>query len=192
MDTCETGSQGGTSMDSRYQALLNQPRPRQVKLSKRGRYWLLLLSGILGVVELSLLATLHSHWLRSNSIAELVQKNGVVFYAAVFLPFLPVLYSSALASQKRLLANGEMAIATVTSRFQTSASGPYYVKYKFKDDQGNLLEGESLDSTDLLREGSTMLVYYSGEDTDDQVAQCAAYYEVIVPGFGSDYVDETG
>ncbi len=181
-------------MDSRYQryqALLDQPRPRQVKLSRRGRHWLLLLGAVVAVVEVLLLATLYSDWLRWNSMAELVRKNGVAFYAAVLLPLLPALYFSSLARQKRLLANGEIAAATVTSRFFTGRMGPY-VRYRFKDRQGNSVEGESLDSTNLLREASTILVYYDTEDIGNQVAQCAAYYEVILPGFGSDYVDEIG
>lgn len=183
---------GSIGMDSRYQALLDQPRPRQVKLSKRGRYWLLLLTAVVGVVELSLLAVLYSRWVRWNSLAELVQNHGAAFYAALLLPFLPALYLFPLGRQKRLLAGGEIAIATVTSRFQIGTRGPYYVKYRFKDNQGNLVERESVDSTNLLREGSTMLVYYDCEDMDDQLAQCAAYYEVVVPGFGPDYVDEAG
>jgi hypothetical protein len=66
------------------------------------------------------------------------------------------------------------------------------VKFNFRDDQGGLIERESVDSTNLLREGSSMLVYYDGDDMDALVAQCAAYYEIVVPGFKSDYVDEVG
>ena len=42
----------------------------------------------------------------------------------------------------------------------------------------------------MLREGSSMLVFYDPGNLDALIPQCATRYEVVVPGFGPDYVDE--
>lgn len=142
------------------------------------------------MIELLLLLSLWRHWGQVSSLEELIAKFGPVFYAALLLPFLPLLYSRVLSRQKQLLQNGEVAIAAVKSRYRIRGQGPYYVSYSFRDAAGTAVEGKSLDSTGMLREGSGMLVYYDGDDTDDQVAQCAAYYVVSVPGLVPDYVDQ--
>jgi hypothetical protein len=179
-------------MDNRYQAIMTQPRPRQVRLSKRGKSSLRLLSAVLVVAEIWIFAALYLRWLRLHSLTELWQNNSLAFYAAAALPLLLLCYAPSLKRQKLLLADGQVAVAMITSRFRMNKYGPFYVKFNFRDDQGGLIERESVDSTNLLREGSSMLVYYDGDDMDALVAQCAAYYEIVVPGFKSDYVDEVG
>lgn len=169
-------------MDSAYHAILNQRRPRRVRLSRRGRSWLLLLGSVLGGIEILLIGFLCSRWNPTGSWAQLIHNHALPFYSALLLPFLPFLYRRSLDHQKHLLEQGEVAMATVKSRYQSGHPGPYYVRYSFRDGKGNVLEGESPDSAGLLREGSDVLVFYDDDNVDDQVAECAAYYEVIVPG----------
>jgi hypothetical protein len=169
-------------MDEAYQAISRQPRPRPVRLSRRGKFWLLLLGSVLTGIEVLLIIFLYSNWNQEGSWAQLVQSHGAAFYSAVFLPFLPFLYRRPLQHQRQMLEQGEVAIATVKSRYKKARRGAFYVRYSFRDLEGNVVEGESLDSTSLLREGSGMLLFYNGNNEDDQIAECAAYYEVIVPG----------
>lgn len=159
-----------------------QPRPRPVRLSRRGKFWLLLLGSVLAGIEVLLIVFLYSNWNQEGSWADLVQNHGVAFYSALFLPVLPFLYRRVLGHQRSLFEEGEVAIATVKSRYKKNRRGAFYVKYNFRDLEGNVVESESLDSTSLLREGSGMLVFYDGDNVDDQIAECAAYYEVMLPG----------
>jgi hypothetical protein len=178
------------TMDSRYQAILTQARPRKVRLSKRGRSSLLLFGAVVLVAEIWIFVALYLRWSRLHGVTELWRNNGLAFYAAVALPVLLLSYAPVLRRQKLLLSDGQVTVAMITSRFRINNRGPFYVKYKFQDDRGGLIERDSVDSTNLLREGSSMLVYYDSDDVESQVAQCAAFYEIVVPGFKSDYVDE--
>ena len=125
-------------------------------------------------------------------MAELVRVHGIAFYAVLFIPVLPFWYKRVLLRQKKLLTNGEIAIATVTQRIHDMRMRAYYVKYRFSLHKGELAEGKCLDATELLREGSTMLVYYDPDDLDSKVAQCEAYYEIPVSGDREHYVDAVG
>jgi hypothetical protein len=168
-------------MDNAYHAILNLPRPRRVRLSRRGKSWLLLLGSVLGGIEILLISFLYSRWNSTGSWAQLVQNHGLPFYSVLLLPFLPFVYRRWLDHQKHLLEQGDVAMATVKSRYRKANRGPYYVMYSFRDSKGDVLEGESLDAEEMLREGSGVLVFYDNDNVDDQVAECAAYYEVIVP-----------
>jgi hypothetical protein len=64
-------------MDNRYQAIMTQPRPRQVRLSKRGKSSLRLLSAVLVVAEIWIFAALYLRWLRLHSLTELWQNNSL-------------------------------------------------------------------------------------------------------------------
>lgn len=142
----------------------------------------MLLGSVLSAIEALLIVFLYSNWSHEGSWVGLVQNHSVAFYAALFLPVLPFLYRRALDHQRTLLEQGEVAIATVKSRYRKNRTGPFYVKYSFRDLGGNIVEGESLDSTSLLREGSGMLVFYDSDKVEDQIAECAAYYEVMMLG----------
>jgi hypothetical protein len=179
-------------MDNRYQAILTLPLPRTVRLSKRGRSSVKVLVRIAVVVEIWILAALYVGWNRTHSLGALWQHYSLGFYAAVVFPSAILAFTPALQRQRMLLTNGQVSVARITSRYRTNNSGPFYVKFSFHDDQGNLFERDSVDSTNLLREGSSMLVYYNRDEMDALVAQCAAYYEIEVPGFKSDYVDDAG
>jgi hypothetical protein len=179
-------------MDSRYQAVLDMSKPRNVRLSKRGRLWVLWLALPVCAVEAGILVSLYFSWMQLKSVAELVRVHGVAFYGVFFIPILPLCYRRVLLRQKNLLANGEIAVATVTQRIHDMRMRAFYVKYRFTVHRGDLAEGKCLDPTELLREGSTMLVYYDPDNLDNKVGQCEAYYEIPVSGDREDYVDAVG
>jgi hypothetical protein len=120
-----------------------------------------------------------------------------VFYSALLFPLLPVRLSRGWVRQKQLVRDGAVAIATVTST-SNSPGAPNrnddvrMVQYQFRTDSGALITGSSPDPTLLLRDGSDMLVYYDPAAPAEQVAQCASYYEALVPGLEPDWRDQIG
>jgi hypothetical protein len=168
-----------------------------VRLSRRGKSWVLLLASILAAVEAGLLILLLSRWIHTNSLATVVSRNEIAFYSALLLPFLPVMFSRGMGREKELIRNGEVAVATVTSTSNSSSQvnrndDVRTVQFQFRDKHGGLVEGTSVDSTLLLREQSAMLVFYDSDDTTQHVAQCAAYYQVVAPGLGPDWLEDIG
>jgi hypothetical protein len=185
------------NIDEKHRLVASLPRPRAVQLSRRGKSWVLILSGVLAAVEIGLLTYVIYHWMATGSFSAVIAKNPAAFYLALGLPFLTVMFSGGLRKQKELLRNGDVALATVTST-SNSPSQPNRnddvrtVQYEFRDATGTVLTGSSADPTLLLREGSAMLVYYDSDDLSQQIAQCAAYYKVVAPGLDSNWLDEMG
>lgn len=162
-------------MDARYQALFDMPKPRTVQLSKRGRRWLILLGLPLAAVEAGMLISLYFDWGRLKSLAEVVRLHGMAFYGIWFIPIFPFWYRRSLRKQKSLLQNGEVAIAHITQWIAPGSNGPkreyeFFVNYKFSDKKGEIVEGMCLDSTKLLREGASMLVYYNPDDLNEKIS----------------------
>jgi hypothetical protein len=184
-------------MEARYQAMLDMPKPRAVHLSKRGRRWLIWLGLAVTAIEIWVLLSLYFEWIHLKSLAEVVRLHGVAFYGIFFIPILPFWYKRSLLRQKRLLQSGEIAFAHIIEWIPPGTNGPkrdleFFVKYVFSDKKGETVDGMCLDSTRLLREGSSMLVYYNPDDLDQKVAQCEAYFEVLLPGHKEDFVDAVG
>jgi hypothetical protein len=185
------------NISERQRLIALQPLPRMVRLSRRGKSWVLLLASVLATVEAGLVIYLVSRWIKANSLTTVVSTYGLAFYSALFLPFLPVFFSRGLGKEKELVRNGKVAIATVTSTSNSPSKvnrndDVRTVQFQFRDGSGTIVEGTSVDSTLLLREQSAMLVFYRAGDPTQHVAQCAAYYQVMVPGLDSDWLDDVG
>ena len=185
------------NISEKQQFLASQPRPRLVRLSRRGKSWVLLLASILAAVEIGLLVFLLTRGIRANSMATAASSNGIALYSALLLPFLPVMFSRGLGREKELIRNGEVAVATVTFTSNSPSlvnrnDDVRTVRYQFRDKSGALVEGSCVDSTLMLREHSAMLVFYDSDDPTKQVAQCAAYYHVVAPGLDADWLEDMG
>jgi hypothetical protein len=185
------------NISERQRLIALQPLPRMVRLSRRGKSWVLLLAGVLATVEAGLVIYLVTRWIRANSLAAVVSTYGLAFYSALFLPFLPLVFSRGLGKEKELIRNGKVAVAAVTSTSNSPSKvnrndDVRTVQFQFRDGSGALMEGTSVDSTLMLREESAMLVFYDPADPTRNVAQCAAYYQVVTPGLDSDWLDDAG
>jgi hypothetical protein len=185
------------NISEKQQFLASQPRPRFVRLSRRGKSWVLLLASILAAVEAGLLSFLLTRWIRASSVAAVASSNGIALYSALLLPFLPVMFYRGLAKEKELMRNGEVAVATIISTTNSPSQvnrndDVRAVRYQFRDKSGAIVEGSSADSTLMLRDHSAMLVFYDSDDPRQHVAQCAAYYHVVAPGLGPDWLEDMG
>src|SRR5215472_4537778 len=83
----------------RQQVIAAQPRPRRVILSRRGRSWLTILSGVIVVVELLAVASVTRQWLKVGPEAM----HSIGFAIALLTPISPFVFSSGLRNQRMLL-----------------------------------------------------------------------------------------
>ena len=183
------------NLNEKQKFLSSQPHPRTVRMSKRGRSWVRILGIVLAVVELGLILSFYFRWRHMGSFAAVLAKNGVAFYSALLLPFLPIPFYRGLLKQRELVRNGEVAIATVTSTSNSPSQinrndDVRLVEYRFRVQSGDCMTGSSVDPTGLLRDGSAMLVYYDSQNPTEQISQCAGYYEVS--GLPPDWIEEIG
>ena len=172
-------------------------RPRTVRLSRRGKSWIMVLAGVAVAVEAGLLIYLSSRWMQLHSLVAVVNTHGIAFFAALLVPLLPVVLSPGWAKQKRLVRDGAVAIATVTWTSNSPSEvnrrdDVRMVLYQFRTDSGAQITGSSVDPTFQLREGSPLLLYYDPADPGEQAAQCASYYVAVAPGLEPDWLDEIG
>jgi len=87
---------------------------------------------------------------------------------------------NALARQKRLLAEGEMAAAHVTKRWN-ARNGPN-IRYEFTTPLGEHFTRSAADASRQLSVGMNVPVFYDQQRPKKQLALCASFYEVVLPG----------
>jgi hypothetical protein len=85
-----------------------------------------------------------------------------------------------LAQQRWLLAEGELAMARVTK--QWAARNGHGIHYEFTAPTGETFSRMTTDSARRLLVGMTVPIFYDSEEPKKQVAACAAFYEVVMPG----------
>src|SRR5215470_15172647 len=98
------------NLSEKQQRLAALPRPRNVRLSRRGRSWLRTLAVVGMVVEVGIVALLVAH--RVGISTGAVAPDGGLVLTALLLPMLPLLLSRGWFKQKHLLQHGAVAIAT--------------------------------------------------------------------------------
>ena len=91
-----------------------------------------------------------------------------------------------LRQQKRRVANGEVAVATITGRYYLN---PYwYVNYAFEDRNRSSVTNKAMDKTgkNFLTAGQQMFVYYQADNPRKAIAQCESWYEPAIGGMEPD------
>ena len=104
---------------------------------------------------------------------------------AILLPFvvfgvIAFVMRRSLVRQRWLLAEGELVMARVTK--QWSARNGYGIRYEFMAPDGETFSRMSADSARQLQVGMSVPVFYDPAEPKKQVALCAAFYEVVLPG----------
>jgi len=82
--------------------------------------------------------------------------------------------------QKRLLADGEIATARVTKRWM-ARNGPN-IRYEFTTPLGEHFTRGGADGSLKLSVGMNVPIFYDPQRPKKQLALCASFYEVVMPG----------
>jgi hypothetical protein len=171
----------GTAIEpsAQLQALLRTSRPREIRMSIRGRFSLSV--ALLGVLGFAAIFGLHLYtvWARKLSFAVFSTGDWVIAAIVGFLLFLPYTMWRSQVRESDLLENGEVALATVVRQWKDDKSSSS-VEYEFKDFQGETRKGMGFDYTEKLFEGMPVAVFYDRDDPKRQIPACATYHEVVV------------
>ena len=171
--------EGAGPYDEMSRALAELPRPRVVRMGRRGKT-------IATMVSAALLASLGIY-----AAGISVQRSGAGQYAGppqfwlyalsiAFVVVVALVMLNALARQKRLLAEGEMATAKVTKRWM-ARNGPN-IRYEFTTPLGEHFDRGAADSSRQLSVGMNVPIFYDPQIPKKQIALCASFYEVVLPG----------
>jgi hypothetical protein len=163
---------------AQQQALLRTSRPREIRLSTRGRFGLpVTLLGVLGFAAIFGLH-LYTIWGRKHSFAVFTPGDWVIAAIVALLLFLPYTMWRSQLRECDLLENGEVALATVVRQWKSDKSSSS-IEYEFKDFQGETRKGIGLDDTEQLFEGMRVAVFYDRDYPKRQIPACATYHEVV-------------
>ncbi len=175
-----------STIQQRYTVIAGLPRPRPLRRTPIGNFTVVIATVIIGLIELALLIYLYLGWEANPTVAAVFVKHPFAVFNALVMPFFISLVRAGQRQQKTLVANGEVAIATITGRI--AASREWRLAYEFVDNSGQRITNQALDSTTShsLKEGDQMLVYYDPNNPNKVLAQCTASYEPAVVGMEPD------
>jgi hypothetical protein len=160
--------------------LAEMPRPRPVRMSLRGK--------IVGmIVSIALLASFgiyaaagasmqRTTGLRDNGPSPFPMYGLSIFIVVAFGIFIV----TTIGRQKSLLAGGEMAIAQVTKQW-AARNGPN-ITYEFTTPLGEHFSRNAADASRKLSVGMSVPVFYDPQSPKKQLALCASFYELVLPG----------
>jgi hypothetical protein len=165
--------------DEMSRMLAELPRPRPVRISRRGKI-------IATVVSAALLASLGIYAAGLSATSRVADGNAgrpqfsVYPLSIAFVAVVAFVMLNALARQKRLLADGEMATAQVTKRWM-ARNGPN-IRYEFNTPLGEHFSRGAADGSRQLSVGMIVPIFYDPQKPKKQLALCASFYEVILRG----------
>jgi hypothetical protein len=167
-------------VSEQYRVLLSLPRPRPVRISRRGKTTTILLTSIGTMFAAVLLSNLYLAWIKSGQSFRFDKHIALLVGAALLILLILLAIPKGLAREKDLLANGEVALARVVGQWQ-SRNG-FSIRYEFRDPAGKTVRNLASDYTRSLYEGMAVPVFYDAQKPSRQVAQCASLYEIVMPG----------
>ena len=160
-------------------ALLRTSRPREIRMSTRGRVSLsLALLAVLGFAAL-FGAHLYTVWAHRHSFAVFTTGDWVITGIVALLLLFPFAMWRQQVRECDLLEHGEVALATVVSE-RIGDKDQSSIGYEFKDFQGETRGGGGFDYTQKLFEGMPVAVFYDRDNPKRQIPACATYHEVVI------------
>jgi len=160
-------------------AMAGLPRPRAVRMSRRGKSTSVLVAVIL-LVSMSLFVaglTAQSRAAGANKGSPQFVKFALpIVFILVFVPFQLL----GIARQKRLIAEGEISMGRVKER-RIARHGPT-IRYEFTTPLGEHFSRSASDGSGQLSTGMSVPIFYEPQRPKKQLALCASFYEVVLPG----------
>lgn len=175
----DSGGEFAGPYDELSRGLSELPRPRAVRFSRRGKIFATIVSAALlaslGIYAVGMAATSTAAGRNAGPPQFPIYALSIAFVVVVALVMV-----NALARQKRLLAEGEIAAAHVTKRW-IARNGPN-IRYEFTTPLGEHFSRSAADSTRQLALGMNVPIFYNPQNPKKQLALCASFYDLVLPG----------
>jgi len=178
-----SGAPGGSvagPYDEMSRVLATLPRPRPVRMSRRGKI-------IAMVVLMALLASLGIYAAAGVVAQRAAGGQGagasqfpVYALSIAFIVVFGIVMLNVIGRQKRLLADGEMVTARVIKRWM-ARNGPN-IYYEFTTPLGGHFSRGAADGSRQLSVGMNVPIFYDAQKPKRKLALCAFFYEVVMPG----------
>jgi hypothetical protein len=183
--TATTGGSGSSGVrgetvqhDPQHQPLLSVPRPRQIRMARRGQVRI-----AVGLIFLAVAATfvgiaLYSPAAPTGTSPTMGEKSWLIAGLLAMMLLVPYAMWRAQARECDLLQNGEIAQGQVTKQWLNKGNSS--LAYKFTDFRGDTHRGMGNDYTRKLYVGMPLTVFYDSNNPKRQVAYCSTLHEIIL------------
>ena len=166
--------------DEMSRILADLPRPRPVRITRRGKIIaVMVLAALLASIGIYASANMMVQRSAGGQSAGPSQFPAYALSIAFIVAFAIVMLN-VIGRQKALLAGGEMAMARVTKRGM-ARNGPN-IYYEFTTPLGEHFARGAADSSGQLAVGMNVPVFYDPQSPKKQLALCASFYELVLPG----------
>jgi hypothetical protein len=163
-----------------FKSLLEMPRPRPVRVSRKGRSSLLIAMTGVAAFDLIFLTHVWRSYRAAGSLSALPRADWVWMVFALAIALIPYATWKNVQRQRALLVTGEVAIAKVLRQFSNRST--FTIQYEFSDALGQKVTGLATDTTRSFYEGMNVPVFYDAQNPGRRVVQCESFCEVILPG----------
>lgn len=158
--------------------LADLPRPRRIRMSRRGKSTAVLVAAVLMASMGIFIAGLAA---KSSAQSNAGPSQSLPFaLPIVFVVVIVPLMLRQITRQKPLLTDGEIAMARVTKR-RAARHGPT-IRYEFRTPLGEQFSRGASDGSGRLSVGMSVPVFYDPRNPKRQLALCGSFYEVMLPG----------
>jgi hypothetical protein len=169
---------GNLEPSAKDQALLRTSRPREIRMSSRGKF------GIAAAVIFALgIATaigihLYTLWIPKQSFARFATSDWITLGVGVLLALVPYGVWRGQLKECDLLENGEVVLGKVTRQWNDSKGGPS-IECNFTDYQGQSHTLIAFDNSNSLYVGMPVPVFYDRDNPKHALASCATLHQVV-------------
>ena len=167
-----------------YKMVAELQRPRPVRMSRQGK----MMVAIIAISLLAFAGALVAMAVLHPGAARLPATDGNATPVRPAVYLLPIglvaviafVMRRSLVQQRWLLAMGELAMGRVTK--QWIARNGNGIRYEFTTPAGETLSRMTIDNARQLLAGMSVPIFYDPQQPKKQVALCASFYEVVLPG----------
>ncbi len=171
------------TLSPQYAALLKTSPPRELRISRRGKFNLSLTLFVLLIFAGIICVQLYRAWAAAHSLAAFqIREWGMAGFAVLLLLILLAQWR-VFDRERDLLGNGEVVAAKIVGKF--GGRNASAIKYEFEDFAKDKHVETGTDYTQRLEEGMLVPVFYDRENPNRQVPACGTFHEVILQDEGA-------
>ena len=166
------------SADKQFSRLAELQRPRRVRMSHLGK----MNAAVIAISLLMFLAALIVIVVIEPAAGRVpaYPKAGVILLPVALAAGIVWMMRRSLVQQRWLLEMGSLAVGCVTK--QWIARSGFGIRYEFMTASGETISRATTDTSSQLLEGMSVPVFYDPLAPKKQVALCASFYEIVLPG----------
>jgi hypothetical protein len=160
-----------------YQAAMNTPVPRELRLSARGKLNVVMPVVVVAIFEIIIGVHLSSAWAAARSFETFANRDWLALGLALLLLLVPLSIWRTQEKERDLLTNGESALAKVVKQWRDRSNSA--IVYEFRDREGREHRVSSIDYSARLCEGRSVPVFYDRDNPKRRIAYCGTSHKIV-------------